>query len=257
MYQARTLETRSVSVFSIAAVLGMAVGLSSFASNAATFHVLPAESSVTFAGDVNGVVDVAEQTPGSLTTSMTGTLEATLTPGMIAFGGGSSILLTELAGPFLPGNQVANFAGVVENVLGDLDAYAIIKDVSLNITNGPQAVSGAGEFSTVGMNFEFLGGVFAYEIPGLADGSNPVFGSFDTSTAIPGTVEDLGGGVFKITIPFEGSIVGNAPDLGLSLNQYYSGQVVAVIPEPSSLVLLLIGVCGLGLISVRRLTKMR
>lgn len=237
-----------------AVLFGLCGGfLTPWSVSAASFHIIPSESSVTLSADIDGVVPATEQFPGSLTSTFTGTLEATTSPGFISFDGGSIIDVVEQPGPFLPGNQPADFAAVAENIIGDLDGYAAIKNVFIDVSNGPQAVSGAGEFSTAGMTaLLVVGGTFDFTIPGLVDGSFLMGGPFDSVTPLTGTLEDLGGGVSKITLPFEVSDSSFDADLGLTLNLTATGQIVAVTPEPSTLVLFIVGAVGMIVVGCRK-----
>lgn len=223
----------------------------------ATFHVIPEESFVTVLPDINGELYAVEQLPGSLTTNVFGTLEVTITPGFIAFDGGSNLDLVEQPGPFLPGSAPADLAGAIEDILPGLDGFATVRDAVFDVTNGPQALSGVGEFSTAGMQVFFSSGVTAYEVPGLLEGSYTYGGQFDVFVPQTGTLEDLGGGIFKITVPFQVSETFDTGLVGLTLTQTITGQVVAIVPEPASLGMMFVGGFGLVVMGRRRLLRNR
>lgn len=224
---------------------------------AATFHLIPEESFLTVVPNVNGELFATDQTPGSLTTNITGTLEASVTPGFITFDGGSVLDLVEQPGPFLPGNTPADLAGTIEDVLPGLDGYATVRDAVFDVTNGPQPVSGMGEFSTAGMLVFFSSGMTTYEVPGVIDGSFTYGGQFDVFVPKTGLVEDLGGGVFKLTVPFEVSETFDTGIEGLTLTQSITGQIVAVVPEPATLGMMIVGGIGLAVMGRRRSLGMR
>lgn len=222
---------------------------------AATFHVIPEESTATIAADINGGLFLTEQSPGSLTSNIMGTIEATITPGFISFGGGSNLDVIEQPGPFLPGNVPADLAGKIQDIVPGVDGYAVATDAVFDVTNGPQAVSGLGEFSTAGMQVFFMSGTTFYEVPGLISSSYDYGGQFSIFVPQTGTLEDLGGGALKLTIPFEVTEIIATPLMELVLTQTITGQIVAVVPEPSTLVLVLTGGLGLCVIGVRRQRK--
>src|SRR5258707_1211700 len=59
-----------------------------------TFTIDPARSSIALSGTVEGAA-LLEQTPGSLTTPFTGTIQVDVTPTTVRFPGGSSVVPSE------------------------------------------------------------------------------------------------------------------------------------------------------------------
>lgn len=256
MHQANTLKNRSVSTIAIAVLAGVAMSLVSQATTAATFYVVPEESSISVSADLNGILPAIEQSPGSLTTSMTGSFEANVNSDSISIipTGSDGIHLVEQEGPFWPGNQPADLAAMIENIVGETDGFAVFKDVSFEMLRQTRPVSATGEFSTDGMIF-FINGSFEFDIPGLFADSFSLSGGFDDVTALTGKIEDLGGGITKLTVPFEGIATLSAEEFGITINERFTGQVVAVTPEPSTIALLIMGALSLALGSFRRLLK--
>lgn len=221
-------------------------------ATAATFHIVPSESTVTLSAEISNGAPVSEQFPGSLTTNIMGTLEATASPGFISFDGGSNIDLVEQPFPFLPGDQPADLAFRAEAIFLSQTGYAAARDLLLDAINAPQAVSGSGQFSTEGMNVTFEGGTFGFVVFGLVSDTINLTGEFDSVAISTGTVEDLGGGILKITLPFEATELTDDSHLDVDVSLTLSGQIVAVIPEPSTFVLFIVGAGGLVVMGIRK-----
>ncbi len=191
------------------------------------FTIDSLESSLSLSGNVSGE-PFTEQAPGSLSSTISGTVRAGLTSSSIAFIGGSVIDVTETPGLFLPGNAPADFAAQV------LFIYAAARDVNADVTSGQNAISSLGEFSVAGMNLELTDGTFAYEVPGVISDTLSIagFSALNESTAA-GLIEVLPGQL-KLTVPIEATIMLEDPELGLEVNATLTGVAVGTVSLPAS-----------------------
>ncbi len=126
------------------------------------------------------------------------------------------------------------------------------RDLLLDAINAPQAVSGSGEFSTEGMNLTFEGGTFGFVVFGLVSDTIDLTGEFDSVAISTGTVEDLGGGILKLTLPFEATELTEDSHLDVDVSLTLAGQIVAVTPEPSTFVLFTVGAIGMIVVGLRK-----
>lgn len=216
------------------AVLGIALIASiGHAIDAVTFSVDPNQTSITFTGDVNGVLPITEQAPGSLTATGTGTIDTLLdptqaSPTSLVILPTSTMVGTPQPGPFLPGNQPAVIAGQVD--LGGVTGYGTFRDVVLSIEIGPVAIDAAHEFSSLGMAVSITG-LFDVLVPGVIDTTFSFFEfEFNNATA-PGSIV-LSGSVRVLTIPIDVST--SSSSSGLTLNLRLAGDIVATVPEPGT-----------------------
>jgi endonuclease/exonuclease/phosphatase family metal-dependent hydrolase len=208
------------------------------------------QSFVAFSGDIEGVLPLAEQVPGSLTTALQGTFDADLigTAGVwsqIRFLSSGQILAVGHLGSALPGNAPADLAYVInfDDETNPLLGYAALRASTFQLTSGFDAIDSSGMFS-LGDLFATLSGTFDYDIFGQAVGSSPY--SLTGQLNGQGTIAQIKDTLY-LTIPIDVSF--HFPGLvnGLTLNHYYTGQIVAsahVVPEPSTLAL--VGVIATG-----------
>ena len=199
-------------------------------------------SYISLSGDAWGI-PAEPQVPGADTAHYSGTIVADYTAGVFTFTGGSTIMaLDNPAGPFavdpypggpLAGNYASAGAGVIPNH-GFCYVNGLLSGMTLDITSGTaqhgQAPSGMTETWTGGL---LTWGAYTDGGPIVETDSMVGYSGADTSLGLV----SFDGYTLTLPITFH---TGN--DV---VNDYWSGQLVAVIPEPSTLALAGVGLLGL------------
>ncbi len=213
---------------------------------ATTFTIDPNQSFVTLTAEVPGVGPMLEQLPGSLTTNFMGTIEVELgVPGQIAFPGGGVADFLAHPGSFLPGGSPADFAGRIENVPPSGDtAFVTLRGVSFDTTGAAVPLSAGGDFSADGLVFDILGGIGEVQLGPTLVSALLGGGFLVNDTAVPGSLETIGGDFFLV-IPIAATTSIPGTPAG-TIEMAISGQLVAVapVPEPSTFILLAIGIAA-------------
>ncbi|HEY2838871.1 MAG TPA: DUF3466 family protein [Pirellulales bacterium] len=216
----------------------------------------PSQSGLTLSADINGFPFI-EQTPGSLTSALAGSLTVDLigSPGAwtdIRFHSANPIQAVGHAGPFQPGNGPADLASFVsldndgEPLLASLASRNTILDASSGFLSiGPDGgVSLDGLLSTLTTTID-------YDLPGIISGSGGAHASGPIGGR--GSVVQVGNTLY-ITIPIDLSFTTQPPELGggATFNYRYTGQIVATatVPEPSTFAL-----AGLAILGLPRLLR--
>jgi hypothetical protein len=203
-----------------------------------TFLVDSSSSSLTLSGDVSGSA-IQPQAAGSLTTSYVGTIAATWdrVANTINFLSAGSDVSALSSGNWQPlagggsGNAPANYGGQVN--LGFVTAVAALREVhGLLSTSTPLSLSGTGPFTfpstqtfTLTRGFaDYNAGFFG---SGRADLSN---NSATNASTTAGTLEDLGGGNYRLTLPIDVTLTGSVA--GQPANLHVVGTIVANATAP-------------------------
>lgn len=272
------------------AVANLAIaGFYSQAAQAHVFTIQSATSFVTLSGSDTSTISiqippypleidsetasVQPQGPGSLTSSLTGTINAEVIGNSISFLSGSSIVFSN-NGNWLPYGTPANAGGYFQLAMSFPTYGAISLQEHFAIRNAMVTFNGSASLSEVGGNLSFpvqglsavwTNGIVDYQIGGSLFGfpvsltdSEPL--TLYTFTASPTTgtlISD--GSIDTLTIPFDLTYINNFYDSGdgvtitETLTARITGTVVAVhpVPEPSNWVMLLSGLGLVGL-AVRR-----
>lgn len=217
---------------------------------AVTLNVNSALSSLTLSGAAFGLGFNA-QSPGSMQDAFSGTIAADLTGGVLTFTGGSSISGVINPGPWNTAPNVLNGSGnygVVASGLvpgyGVATINGIYRNLVFDITGGSAqnglALSG---------NVNLTAGQLDY---GMFLNGNP----FQASTSV--LIGKGGANTSAGLVSFDGTTLSMPIHIntGVYSNRYedYAGTIVAtmVVPEPSSLVLLGVGLLGLAGVQLRR-----
>jgi hypothetical protein len=220
------------------------------------FNVDPDQSMLTLSGAAFGL-PFSEQAghAGSLTDRWTGTIVADLSGGVLTFNSGSSItalLNAPALPPFstvphsdVPAGSIDNYGVFASGLVNGLNAElnGAYRTLTLDIPTGTATPGSAPS----GMTFRFTSGhlewgaVLPPSTP-LADGSSSLINvtGANTSTDI---VSLTPGGV--LTIPVQFTTTGD------NRTEQWSGTIVAVVPEPGTITLLLLGIAALFLRAAR------
>jgi hypothetical protein len=236
--------------------------------------LLPASSSLTAGGSVSGVA-VTQQGAGSLTTTysgFTGIASLDLTANQMTINSSVTNVVAAISGNWAPqsggaaGTAPANYGGLLDGGLAGNIQFAIRNLTASvgNTTNGgdvtiPLTPTGVGTYSfptnqrltlTGTSLLDYRGsGLFAGNI-----GTESLTGENATNAGANGTLQDLGGGVFRLTYPVNLTINGdlNGQASTITLNGTLTAQgTLTPVPEPATVGLVGAAVLGAGAL-VRR-----
>lgn len=252
-----TLLNRVASSLTVATLLCLTI----HARAQVTYYVDPLQSSLTLSVAFQGAgwdpYPVTAQVSGALSDSFGGTIVANVSGGGLTFGGGSFIqALPNPNGPFHPsGADVGGPWSGVDNYGGQADVFGYRlwiahRDLILDITAGSASVAGD---PASGMSLGFIGGKMDWSMAILGAGASTPTGSWLTTggvNASPGNVT-LSPDSSKLTIPVVLSTTSWHFN-GVNFNETWSGTIVAVVPEPSSLALAGLGLAASVLLKARR-----
>jgi hypothetical protein len=239
-------------------VLGLGVGAllcASISAQAATV-TLNLDSTQSYL-DATGnafTLNFGPQGAGSMRDYFGGTITADLTAGVFTFTGGSSIVgLLNPAGPFIiaptPGGPIPGNYGVKAGPTF-ITGYGLVTvngsygGMALDLTGGGTAQNG---LASSGLTPTWTAGVLTWGAYG-GGGATPIGGGTSSLVGVngPNTSASLvswDGNTLILPVTFHTT--------GSNRYEDWTGQLVAVVPEPSSLVLVGFGL--LGLVSFRRL----
>lgn len=222
-----------------------------------TYNVIGGSSSITLSGNVFGLLYTGQGgNPAALVDSWGGTITGDLTAGVLTFTGGSSItaLLNPISPPlstqFYPSSGLDNYGPYANgNVpgFGIGTVWGVYRNLTLDITAGTATDLAAPS----AMTMAFTGGSkldYAIYVNG-----NPYQGSSgslvgvafgpNTSASLVSLSPGTGWGA-TLVLPV------TLHTTGPNRNEFWTGTIVAVVPEPSSLAL--VGMGLLGLVTLRR-----
>jgi len=166
------------------------------AGRAATFEVDPAQSSITLSGTV-AALPLREQSPGSLTTKLGGSLNVNLAADQIQIVDG--LLDAETSGEWRPGvagaagSAPADFGALALSFLGTI--YGALRDIAVTAAS-PAVPLSAGVFDTSSIVFSFPPNSKAsldYSAGLLGTGGQPLGGNAKNQTATTGAISSPGG----------------------------------------------------------------
>ena len=194
------------------------------------FKVDKTQSHIALSGDLAGFT-VAEQAPGSLQTTYTGSINADVAGSTIQFTGASQII-AETNGVWQPdiggssGSAPANYGGEASiSFLGT--GYAALRNLVLDVTSPPLTMTGGG-FDSAALVFSFAsnsGSKVDYNAPILGAGSK-VLAGISTNTIVNGASLATNGNVamllIQVNAQFKFSLVATN-DTTLNV----AGQIVA------------------------------
>jgi|GEM_PF-1970724 len=259
MFKTQNLRTVSLTVIALALVVAFA---SPTFAVSVSYNIDPARSvlyvnmdpTVTAAnptGDVTKLLatPVVAQSAGSDTDYYTGTILADNTAGLLTFTGGSSIIaalnpngLTPFLPVAFPGTDNYGIKTATATSTTGAVVFATLRDTALDITTGTLTNGTA----PVGMNLQVAATSYA---------SVTLFGQAGTGGAglnSTGALASLttSGGIETLIIPI-------TRITGTSAHFVLMGQLVATrqVPEPSTVVMGVMGAMGLGLAVLRKRNK--
>ncbi|MEQ1826690.1 MAG: PEP-CTERM sorting domain-containing protein [Pirellula sp.] len=247
-----SLPFRSLQSISYTVALAAVIVSTKAQADIITLNVNSAQSSLSLAGNAFGL-DYAQQNAGSLVTSLSGTMTANLTAGVLTFTGGSAISANlNPTGPYTSapnpiGVEAGNFGVTANGVVagfGTVTINGVYKNLVIDITSGT-AQNGV---ALTGATMNFSAGALDFGI------ANPAPLSVGTSNlqnvSGPNTSNSLvtfNGTTLTIPVAFRTT--------GSNRFEDWSGTIVATIvavPEPSSILLTFVGLGGITLACILR-----
>ncbi len=250
----------------LSAILGAAAISAQFASvfcssaSPLTLYLDSSRSSLTFSGTAF-TLNITPQAgrPGSLLDAWSGTIQADLTGGVLTFAGGSSIsaLLNPAAAtpfstfpyPTTPPGSIDNYgvfgSGLVSGVGAVLGLNGSYRSLTLDITAGSVADSTA----STGMTLGFTSGHLEW---GAVVAPNTLFGGTSSLVGVNGANNSVLAASWDgttLTLPISLHTTGN------NRTEDWNGTLVAVIPEPSTVSLALLGAGFLALSRKSRFSR--
>jgi hypothetical protein len=202
-----------------------------------TFSIDSANSSLSLSGDFAGTA-FTEQGPGSLTTHYSGTVAAVWdrAAGTINFLSAGSDAIAANSGSWAPlpggdsGMAPANLGVQVPGLFPILSAF---RETHVAIsTNAPLSLTGSGPYSfTSTQRYTLTAGFQDYDAGPLGSGRLDISNtSTDNTSATAGTLEDLGNGNYRLTIPVDVTIT--AMTGGFTIHYHTQGTIVANATSP-------------------------
>jgi hypothetical protein len=215
-----------------------------------TFSVDSANSSLTLSGDVNGST-LQQQGPGSLTTHYSGTVAAVWdrVAGTLNFLSAGTDAVAANSGNWQPlpggnsGSAPANYG--VQVPVGILTAHAAVRELHASLsTSPPLSLAGSGPYTFPSVQTLSLIHAFAdYNIPLFGSGRQDISNnSANNTAAAQGTLEDLGGGNYRMTMPIDVTITTTVN--GQPAHLRIQGTIVANATSPVSPTLPLVDLNG-------------
>lgn len=216
-----------------------------------TLYVDSGLSSMTLQGGVAGLTFVPVSA-GSMNDFWGGTITGDLTAGIFTFSGGSAITALSNGGaPFIPGIQpgitggVDNYGAIASGSVLALGGFTTADGAWRNLTLDILTGTAQDTLAPSGMTVKYLAGSkleYFITSPGLTGpGVSDLSAVAAANNTTPGTVSWDG---TTLTLPVRFTMTG-----ANGLVQLWQGNIVSVVPEPSSLALALV---GLGLFAARR-----
>lgn len=223
---------------------GFALALLPMVSQADDYLVFQVDNSrsyVDFSGDISGVVPITEHAPGSLHTTLSGSLGLWLYPGADApiyvNVNGANLYPAPQIGTFLPGDQTAQLAGQATGIVGTYNGYGVFNSIVATMyDNFYEPIGGTGDFDASSIQISISSGLFTFEVPGLIPPTTTFLGATTQNVSpLPGNIT-LTDNLYTLTIPYIGHYNFQDASTGLTLNSTFQGQVVAtsVVPELGS-----------------------
>jgi hypothetical protein len=215
-----------------------------------TFTIDSAQSHMSFAIETTGGTQVSSaQTPGSDSTSLSGTVKIDLTATTIQFltTADTQFALRPLAQAPQPGGAPGTAPaqyGLNLSIPGVGGGVIAARNYLGDVTSPPIPLAGT-TFDASQVTSNLVVGNTAYNL--VVFGS-PVVGSFDTNfpalNMLTAGSLAFAAGTYTLTLPI--LVKGPVSLAGFTVNDVYAGELVATatVPEPTSILLLALGACS-------------
>ncbi len=221
------------------------------------YNIKEDQSSITISGTINtssfGSSNIDPQAAGTLTATYSGTIRADRGAGTIEFLGGSSIVADLQSINLEPaigggaGDAPGNYGGLAFTGFAALAGRDFIAD----LINGGVLPISSGNFSLDDVDLSFASGSIDFNAT-LFSGQESIIGDIAPLTNASGQGSISSVGPEMITIPINTTLL---IDLGVdnaTANLTLSGQLVAIVPEPSAVILVAFAAVGCTGITLMR-----
>jgi hypothetical protein len=203
-----------------------------------TFVVDSSNSSLNLSGDVGGS-SIQQQGSGSLTTHYSGTIAAVWdhAASTISFVPAGSDAVAANSGNWQPsagggsGSAAANYGGQATVVI--VTAQAAIRELHASLATGtPLSLGGSGPYTFAStQTFSVTHGFIDYNAGIFGTGRADISGnSAINASSTSGTLEDLGGGAYRLTMPIDVTLT--ATFSGQTMHLHIQGTIVANATSP-------------------------
>lgn len=238
--------------------------------SADTLTIDSSQSFLKLAVSIDGTPIATAQVPGSDTTYIAGTLEATVSGGNITFDGGSVLDFLEFDGgntdllPAVGGGSVgdpgtpapADYGLLID--LGIVSGYGAVRLALADVTGGPEAIAG-NAFDTSNLTLALTDGDLDVNLSGFANiaDSVDISGNMALNSSGGNGYTTVNNGMQYVVLPIDLEVVipvEISPGVVLPITAAFTGQVVTV-PEPTTMALLGVACAVVPAVGYRRMRR--
>ena len=200
---------------------------------------------------------ITAQSPGSLTTALSGTLSVSVNQSNQLTISTVQLTVQNTPGVFTPGNVPANFAGQIVNPEYGGNSIGYIAGLLMSLSGTNLPLGGGGTFSAQSLAPQYPSTTLTWVTPSIPfTGTGTQSGTFTNVSNGTGTYVVTSPTNQQLTIPLDLTLTTLA--VGQLAHFEFKGQIVASVPEPATGSLVVAGtVCTVGAAVLHRLRRCR